>query len=295
MCRVSSGLALSVLVLVVATPAGGAETSVTLPSLPRSCRFAVIGDSGTGGDAQYRVAAQLAEAHGRFPFDLVLMLGDNIYGTERAEDMERKFTQPYKPLLDAGVVFRAALGNHDDPQQRYFAPFHMEGRRYYTYDCSRDSVRFFVLDSNYMTPEQVSWLDEALRSARERWKIAYFHHPIYSTGDTHGSDVGLRRTLEPLFREHGVDVVLSGHEHFYERLRPQHGVQYFISGGAGKLRPGDIERDASLFAKGYDERHHFMLVEVAGDALFFQAVSDEGTTIDAGTIRKSGAAAASTR
>jgi hypothetical protein len=278
------GLALAV--LLVAAVAGATPAPLVLPTLPRSCRFAVIGDSGTGGEPQYRVGRRLAEAHARFAFDVVLMLGDNIYGAEQAPDMERKFTRPYRPLLDAGVTFRAALGNHDDPRQRFFAPFHMDGRRYYTFRCSGDSVRFFALDSTYVTPEQVAWLDDALRAASERWKIVFFHHPIYSTGGTHGSDVGLRRTLEPLFRANGVDVVLSGHEHFYERLRPQHGVQYFIAGGAGKLNRDDIGRDPALFAKGYDQGNHFMLVEVAGDALFFQAVSDEGATIDAGTIRR---------
>jgi 3',5'-cyclic AMP phosphodiesterase CpdA len=277
---------LALVVLVVATVAAPVAPPLTLPSLSGSCRFAVIGDSGTGGEPQYRVGERLAEARTRFPFDVVLMLGDNVYGADRAVDMERKFTRPYRTLLDAGVTFRAALGNHDDPRQRFFAPFHMEGRRYYTFRCSRDSVRFFALDSNYMTPEQVAWLEDSLRAATERWKIAYFHHPIYSTGATHGSDVGLRKTLEPLLLAHGVDVVFNGHEHFYERLRPQHGVQYFIAGGAGKLNRDDIGRDPALFAKGYDRGHHFMLVEVAGDALFFQAVSDDGVTIDAGTIRR---------
>jgi hypothetical protein len=277
---------LGLVAIVLATAAGAALPPLTLPTLPGSCRFAVIGDSGTGGEPQYRVGERLAEAHQRFPFDVVLMLGDNIYGADRAPDMERKFTRPYQALLAAGVTFRAALGNHDDPRQRFFAPFHMDGRRYYTYRCSHDSVRFFALDSNYMTPEQVAWLDDALGGATERWKIAYFHHPIYSTGATHGSDVGLRKTLEPLFQAHGVDVVWSGHEHFYERLRPQHGIQYFIAGGAGKLNRDDIGRDPALFAKGYDQGHHFVLVEIAGDALFFQAISEDGVTIDAGTIRR---------
>jgi len=160
----------------------------------------------------------------------------------------------------------------------------MNGERYYTYRCGRQSVRFFVLDSNYMTPEQVEWLEGALRDSHDRWKIAYFHHPIYSTG-LHGSDVELRRTLEPLFVRHGVNVVFSGHEHFYQRLKPQHGVRYFVSGGAGKLRRGDIATDPALTAKGYDRGYHFMVVEIAGDALFFQVIADDGSTVDVGTLR----------
>jgi len=271
--------------LFAAIPCWAAEPTVTLPPLRDSCRFAVIGDSGTGGGPQYRVAARLDEYRERFPFDDVLMLGDNIYGSETAADMERKFERPYKPLLEAGVRFRAALGNHDDPSQRFYAPFNMNGERYYTFRCPRQDVRFFALDSSYMTPEQVAWLERVLGAATERWRVAYFHHPLYSTG-THGSDVELRKTLEPLFLAHGVNVVFSGHEHFYARLKPQRGVNYFISGGAGKLRRGDAEYDPALTAKTFDQGYHFMVVEIAGDNLFFQTVSDEGETIDAGTIRR---------
>jgi hypothetical protein len=269
--------------LALAATAYGAARDVTLPDLPDSCRFAVIGDSGTGGEPQHRIAARMAEYRKVFRFDLVLMLGDNVYGTESAADMARKFERPYRTLLDAGVEFRAALGNHDDPSQAFYRPFNMKGERYYTYRCGRQSVRFFVLDSNYMTPEQIEWLDASLGRSNDWWKIAYFHHPIYSTG-MHGPDVELRKTLEPLFVRHGVDVVFSGHEHFYQRLKPQHGVRYFVSGAAAKLRRGDIDADPPITAKGYDRGYHFMVVEIAGDAFFFQAVADDGTTVDAGTL-----------
>lgn len=271
-----------VLGIALATAARAAPTT-PLPNLPGSCRFAVIGDSGTGGEPQYRIGARMADYRTRFPFGLVLMLGDNVYGAETAADMARKFEQPYAALLDAGVTFRAALGNHDDPAQSAYRPFNMDGRRYYTFPCGAESVRFFALDSNYMTPAQLAWLEDALRASTERWKIAFFHHPLYSTG-THGSDVELRRRLEPLFVANGVNVVFSGHEHFYARLQPQRGVRYFISGGAGKLRSGDIRPDPALVAKGYDAGHHFMVAEIAGDLLLFQVIADDGTTVDHGTL-----------
>lgn len=260
-----------------------AEQRVSLPDLRGACRFAVIGDTGTGGEPQYRIGTRMAEYRQRFPFDLVLMLGDNVYGADEPADMVRKFERPYQALLEAGVRFHAALGNHDDPSQRLYEPLGMSGERYYSFPCGRDSVRFFALDSNYMTPAQLAWLDAQLRDAHERWKIAYFHHPIYSTG-SHGSNVELRKRLEPLFTAYGVNVVFSGHEHFYQRLKPQHGVRYFVSGGGGKLSVGDIHADPALTLKGYDRGHHFMVVEIAGDALFFQAVAEDGSTVDAGTL-----------
>src|SRR5262245_7128813 len=108
-------------VVLAAVPALAQQ--VTLPLRPDSVRFAVIGDSGTGGEPQYRVGRQMATYHDRFPFEFVLMLGDNIYGTERPDDMRRKFEQPYAALLSEGVRFFAALGNHDEISQRFYAPF----------------------------------------------------------------------------------------------------------------------------------------------------------------------------
>ena len=103
----------------------------------------------------------------------------------------------------------------------------------------------------------------------------FFHHPLYSSGDTHGPAELQRDLLEPVFLKHGVNVVLSGHEHFYERLKPQKGIQYFIVGSSAKIRVGDLNR-SELTAKGWDTGYGFMLVEIAGDDLFFQVISDKG-------------------
>ena len=116
-------------------------------------------------------------------------------------------------------------------------------------------------------------------------KIAFFHHPLYSEG-RHGSDIRLRQALEPLFVEHEVDVVFVGHEHFYERIEPQKGVHYFTSGGAAKLRRGDIDRDADFHVAGFDQGYHFMLVEIVDDKLHFQVITEQGRTVDAGKIQR---------
>src|SRR5206468_9701193 len=110
---------------------------------------AVIGDSGTGQEAQYKVAARLVLYHKLVPFDLVLMMGDNLYGSDEPSDFVEKFEKPYQPLLDAGCQFHASLGNHDNPNQRHYKLFHMRAERYYTFTAPRQSVRCFALDSNY--------------------------------------------------------------------------------------------------------------------------------------------------
>jgi hypothetical protein len=277
-------LATAVLVAVLGTTASVQQ--LTLPKQDGSTRFLVIGDSGTGGGAQKKVADQIAAAHRVYPFTFALMLGDNLYGREGAGDYRKKFEEPYKPLLDAGVKFHAALGNHDDPAQRFYKPFNMNGERYYSFKPSMLSdVRFFALDSNYMSADQVEWLRKELDSSDEPWKIAFFHHPLYSSGEKHGPNTELREQIEPLFVQHGVDVVFTGHEHFYERLRPQQGITYFVNGNAAKLRRGNIG-DSEQTVKGFDEGYAFMLIEIAGDDLHFQTIDGEGRTVDSGRIRR---------
>ena len=267
--------------------AGAAPTAqdIVLPNNEKSVRFAVIGDSGTGGSAQIRVAERLEAARKLFPFTFTLMLGDNLYGSERPDDFVDKFERPYKVLLDAGVKFYASLGNHDDPNQRFYKPFNMNGERYYSFKAPQGSVRFFALDSNYMDKAQLDWLEKELAASDSEWKICFFHHPLYSSGDTHGSDMALREQLEPLFLKHSVDLVLTGHEHFYERLKPQKGINYIISGSAAKLRKGNIGA-SDLTAKGFDQGYAFLLMEIAGDDLHFQAITDGGRTVDSGHIRR---------
>ena len=252
----------------------------TLPNESDSVKFLVIGDSGTGDRYQVDVAAKIVEARTRFPFEFAIMLGDNMYGGERPIDFVNKFEKPYKTLLDDGVKFYASLGNHDDPSQRFYQKFNMDGKRYYTF--RKKDVEFFVLDSTYMSPPQVNWLREELKRSDAKWKIPYFHHPIYSSGERHGSELDLQKVVEPLFLENGVDVVFSGHEHFYERLKPQKGIVYITQGGAAKLRRGNIRDNSRLTAKGFDVDRSFTLVEIAGDHLFFETISRLGQVVDSG-------------
>jgi len=253
------------------------------PLLDQSVRFAVIGDSGTGNAPQYEIARRMAEARESFPFEFVLMLGDNLYGLERPVDYQRKFELPYAALLEQKVEFYAALGNHDNPNQRFYEPFHMKGERYYAFE--KGNAIFLALDSNYMDEKQLEWIRKELESSTAAWKICFFHHPPYSSGGFHGSEVDLRELLEPLFVEYGVRVVFAGHEHFYERIHPQKDVHYFIVGASAKLRPGNIRR-TPLTAAGFDTDLSFLLVEIAGDELHFEAISRAGELIDSGSIPK---------
>jgi 3',5'-cyclic AMP phosphodiesterase CpdA len=212
-----------------------------------------------------------------------IMLGDNIYGGQGPSDLIKKFSQPYKALLDIGVKFYASLGNHDDPGNNRYPLWNMGGQMYYTY--STKNVRFFALDSNQVDQKELAWLENALKSAQEEWKICYFHHPLYSDGRTHGSSIDVRVLFEPLFVTYGVNVVFAGHDHIYERLTPQKGIYYFVEGAGGQLRKGDTKRSA-MTAKAFDQDQSFMLVEIDGNLLSFQAISRAGSTVDSGTIQR---------
>jgi len=266
-----------------------AAQDLALPLKPDSVRFAVIGDFGNGGSAQYEVGQQMAAFQQKAMFNFVITVGDNLYGGQQPRDFVRKFELPYKALLDAKVDFFASLGNHDNPNQRFYEPFNMGGNRYHTF--KKGNVRFFVLDSTYMDPVQLAWLEKELKDSGSDWKIPYFHHPLYASGQ-HGSETDLRELLEPLFVKYGVDVVFSGHEHFYQRIKPQQGITYFVTGAAGQLRRGDL-RPSPMTAAGFDADRSFMLIEIADQELTFQSISRTGKTVDKGTILQRTAAPAS--
>jgi len=254
---------------------------VKLPLKDGSLRFAVIGDTGSGAKEQQQLAEVMLRYRQAFPFEFVLMMGDNLYGGESASDYKVKFEDVYKPLLDAKVKFYATLGNHDESNQRFYDHFNMNGNEYYSF--KKDKVAFYSLNSNYMDPKQVKWIEDELSKGDAEWKICFFHHPPYSSGKKHGSDEQLREVIEPILIKHGVDVVFTGHEHFYERIKPQKGIHYFISGAGGKLRPGDV-KVSSLTAKSFDKDLHFMLVEIVDDQLHFQVITRTGAIIDEGVL-----------
>lgn len=271
------------LIVVALAPIALVAQSASLPNRPGSLKFAAIGDNGTGERPQYDVAEQMAKMHDTFPFDLVIMLGDNMYGRQSRSDFVEKFEQPYAPLLAAGVQFQASLGNHDRPENVNYKLYNMNGQRYYSY--ARQNVRFFALDTTLMDRKQLAWVEASLKESREDWKICYFHHPLYSNAARHGSSVDLRLLLEPLFIKYGVDVVFQGHDHVYERLRPQQGIHYFVSGAGGQLRKGNM-RPTAQTAAFFDQDQSFMLIEVVGDELHFQTISRIGRTVDSGVIRR---------
>src|SRR5947208_8614453 len=257
--------------------------SATPPPLPMpggrgTIVFALIGDSGSGDIAQQTVAdAMLSYFTAAHHFPFVLMLGDNLYD----DDYTGEFTKPYTPLLDRGVKFYAAIGNHDRDLEIHFKPFNMQDRDYYAFD--QGNARFVALNSNHPTdPAQIKWLDTVFAGAGSKWRICFFHHPLYSSGQHAGEsrDV-IRPALEPALVKNRVNVAFSGHEHLYERVAPQQGVRYFVSGGGGRNL---YNFHGSAFDEIGISQHHFMVVAIDGDRLLFEAITPQQKLLDCGIL-----------
>jgi 3',5'-cyclic AMP phosphodiesterase CpdA len=267
---------------------GGGLSPATAPSSDEVLRFIVFGDSGKGDTAQYELARMMAAYHWNQFYDTALMLGDNIYPDGNPADIPAKFERPYAELLRRGVSFHAVLGNHDVKKgreaQTNYRNFNMGGRAYYSFTKGDGLVEFFGLDSNRFDIQQRYWLEKSLQASEAKWKIAFFHHPLYSSADRHGSDFDLRSGLEPLLVKYGVDAAFSGHDHIYERTKPQQGVQYFVSGAGSKPRRGDLDRDKSFFAAGNDETSSFISIELTPERFSFKTIDMTGRVIDSGEL-----------
>jgi hypothetical protein len=245
----------------------------------QAVRFIAFGDSGTGSADQQAVRDQMKAV----PIDLMIHLGDIAYGSGTRAQLESYFFRVYADLLRDVAVFPAS-GNHEYETEDA-APFReafllpenggSDGfERWYSYDFG--DVHFVVLDTERVGPSQVAWLDADLVANHLPWTIVYFHRPPYSSGE-HGSDANVQRSFVPLLVKHHVPLVLSGHDHHYERSKPLSGVTYIVSGGGGR---GTRPVGASAFTAFSEAVCHFLYVVVAGDELTLHAIDGVGQEFD---------------
>ena len=265
-------------------PFSGPEIARKIKAWPNSSdvvTFAVIGDAGTGGKNQFRVARQMTQSYRKLPYGHLLTVGDNVYGDDVVNKAADVIDKPYKPLFDAGVEFHPTIGNHDldDPDDLAdtLATLGMPQRYYYFTD---GPVDFFALDSNSMDSDQLKWLRKGLGCSDSRWQVVYMRHPLYSSGK-HGSDTGLREALEPVLIKGGADVVFSGHDHNYERSTPQHGIVHIVTGGGGAKIRGVGSSEFTIVSKS---ELHFLLVEVTENSMEIKAINVDGLIIDSFSI-----------
>jgi hypothetical protein len=263
--------------------------------------FLVVGDTGSGGADQDAVRDRMLET----PADFAVHTGDMVYPEGAAEDYDPKFFSPYRDLIRR-LDFWPCLGNHDwnkttphgQPwRDAFYTPANNpdQNENYYSFDFG--NAHFVVLNSNGNTAPgkaQYTFLDSDLAATTALWKFVVFHHTIYSSGIKHGSDLGIRADLVPLFDGHGVDIVFMGHEHNYERTKPLYanqvvppgqGTVYITTGGGGKdLYP--LGSPLSPFTEYAESVHHFTRVVVDGDSLLEQMIGEDGVVRDAVTLVK---------
>ncbi len=263
-------------------------------------RFVAIGDTGSASAGQGRVAEQMWRWRQTNPFDLVVMLGDNIYGTTELTHggdpklFPKKFDAYYKRFQDAGVVFHASVGNHDmqtnhaqgeiDDKARFGI---MGSDGYYKFSTpdsfnvkGKPLAEFFAVNSELHGEKfdaQVKWLAEVLPASNAVWKFVFLHHPLYTVRGQHAPAEVLRHAIEKSLHDSHVQFVLGGHNHFYTRMKPVDGMMQMISGGGGRHLAFPLtDRCAELSARTYE----FLGIEVFPDKVRFIAIDQYGKMFD---------------
>ncbi|MFY0564020.1 metallophosphoesterase [Archangium lansingense] len=220
--------------------------------------FTAMGDFGTGGTNQTKVLQQLTPARAG---EFLLTLGDNAYSSGTEAEFQSNMFKPMAALLREVPLFPTP-GNHEyvtNAAKPYLDNFYLpannpaKSERYYSFDWG--PVHFVSLDSNCRsftiadctTALQKAWLTQDLAATSRPWKVVFFHHPPWSSGE-HLSSTAMRRDYSPIFEQYGVDLVLTGHDHNYERSKPMkgdvvapagtRGIPYIVVGSGGAtLRP----------------------------------------------------------
>jgi hypothetical protein len=272
-------------------------------------RFTTMGDFGTGGSSQKAVFAVMNKPEWRGEF--LLALGDNAYSSGTEQEFQDRMFTPMAPLLREVPVF-PSLGNHEyvtDQGQPYLDNFYLPANnpagteRYYSFDWGH--VHFVALDSNCAiglassdrctTDAQKAWLDKDLAATTQPWKVVFFHHPPWSSGE-HGSQLSVRRNYAPIFEKYGVDLVLTGHDHNYERSKPMkgdavapagtRGIVYLVVGSGGATLRAFPGSQPSWTAVRDNQVYGFMDVVVDGGTLTAKLITSTGAVRDTLTLTK---------
>ncbi|MCW2927944.1 MAG: hypothetical protein JWM86_1912 [Thermoleophilia bacterium] len=254
-----------------------------LPDAPGAYRVAVIGDMGEGTPAEERNAEQVA----RWKPTHVATVGDNVYPLGREKDWAARF-DPQFAKLRMSTTWQPALGNHDyyaGNLTPYFDRFpQLAGRAYYTWTLG--PAQFFVLDTEQRldgASAQQAWLAAELAKSTAPYRVIQMHRPMVSS---RAGSIGrnIHGSLGPLLAKHGVQLVLAGHEHGYERSKELNGTTFMVSGGGGAASYaylGDLPSHTAVRGA----RHHHLELSFDAAQMVVRAVDDRGVAFDSTVIR----------
>ena len=242
-------------------------------------RIIAFGDFGVGGPAQRAFGAAVRRFEARNPADYLVTLGDNDY-TEDPDEFHDNWQESFGWRQRAGVRVAGVLGNHDVRVQGGRYEFDELGMPARYYRRAIGPVELYLLDSNDVDDAQTTWLRRALSRSRARWKLAAFHHPAFTCGQYESHRSVVSRWV-PLFERYGVRLVLSGHDHNYQRFGPRRGVRYVVHGGGGQ-RLYDLRSCPSGYPRrtAAREQHGFVYLVIRGNRLNGWAVTPQGRRSD---------------
>jgi hypothetical protein len=247
-------------------------------------RIVAVGDFGVGGASEQATGDAIRRFTARNGADALVTLGDNDY-TESPAAFRRNWRAAFGWIGPAGVRPMGTLGNHDVVVQNGRYEFKLLGMPRAFYRRSLADVDVFLVNSNRITARQTEWLRAALAASAARWQVVAFHHPPFTCGGYLGN-VGVRRAWRRIFERRGVDLVLSGHDHNYQRFAPFRGVRYVVHGGGGaplySLRRCPAWYPRRVAAR---KRYGFLYLVADDGALHVKAVSRTGATLDSFAIQ----------
>ena len=265
----------------VGAPSSSWTPTETLDGSAGEARVAVVGDPGTGGPDEYAVASVISQEQAQTPYQALLLLGDLVYPDGQADEVNKAVLDPFGPLLDQHVRLLPVLGNHDYGSGEADAIMRQLGKTSDWYSTVVGPAEVIVLDSNQVDdPQQTAWLQQTLEQSSSRWIIAAMHHPPYSAG-YHGSDLDVRDAWSGLFARYGVDLVLAGHDHDYQRSQVIDGVVYVVSGGGAKTRPTGHDDFTAYSASTLN----YLDLQITANQIYGEAIGTDGRAFDQFTIR----------
>jgi hypothetical protein len=245
-------------------------------------RFAIVGD--TGNSAAAGSVANLIKAQN---VQHILTTGDNCYGRVT---LATQVGNNYGNFVREGRIW-PSLGNHDysdacgNGSKAYLSYFNLPNNERY-YDVVLGPVHFFVVNSDPREPHgvsatssQASWFKERIQRSTAPWQIVVFHHPPYSSGE-HGSAPRMRWPWE----QWGIDAVLNGHDHNYERIirddnKDGRKTPYFISGLGGRSKDPVLGKVSGSVVR-YSDQFGALFLEASQSQLKFEFRNIRGKVVD---------------